>query len=219
MSEISEKQQLIDEIQFLKKILKHIEDQLNSSSQVIRLVPISDFLKELSKSTQKQDMVDSNLEPTIEQDSVSSTNRETEDIKSYEILSIEGIINLIHIGNRKPLEQFKLKAKIVAAATREGSQYGKTRPQEIIISDEKNQQFKLQNWHKSKDQELKDLKDKWVIFDSVYLKENDSRFPDNQVMGFTIKGEYIQFSIHSSKKFKIVPKDGTKEREEMRNDH
>lgn len=197
MSETSERQQLIEELQSIKERIKKIEDQL------------------ADKGIQKQDMVVSKLEPTIEQDSVSpsegealdtvSTSKgETIDIKPYEILTIEGIINLINIGNRKPLEQFKLQAKIVVASTREGSQYGKTRPQEVIIADEKNNQFKLLNWHKSMDQELRDLKDQWVVFDSVYLKENDPRFLDNQFMFFTIKGQSIQFSIHSSKKFKII---------------
>ena len=166
MSDISEKQQLLDKLQSLEERIKKIEDQLN--------LPVPSELEG------------------------------TEDIKPHEILTIEGIINLIHIGNRKPLEQFKLKAKIIVAASREGSQYGKTRPQEIIIANEKNQQLKLLNWHKSMDQELKDLKDKWVIFDSVYLKENDIRFPDNQFMFFRVRGEEIQFSIHSSKKFKVV---------------
>ena len=146
----------------------------------------------------------------IEQDSVPSELEGTEDIKPYEILTIEGIINLIHIRNWERLKQFKLQAKIVVAATRESSQYGKTRPQEIIISDEKNQRFKLLNWHKSMDQKLKDHKDKWVVFDSAFLKQNDIRFPDNQFMFFTIRGEEVQFSFHSSSKFRIVT---TKERE------
>lgn len=135
---------------------------------------------------------------------ISCSEQEIGDIKPYEILTIEGIINLIHIRNWERLKQFKLKAKIVAAATREGSQYGKTRPQGIIIADEKNQRFKLLNWHSGMDQKLKDLKDQWVIFDSVYLKENDIRFPDDQFMFFTIQGESIQYSIHSSKQFRIV---------------
>ena len=192
MSEISEEQQLTNRIQALEERMKKLEDQL------------------VGKGIQKQDMVTTKKAvakdngEAIEQDSVPSELEGTEDIKPYEILTIEGIINLIHIRNWERLKQFKLQAKIVVAATRESSQYGKTRPQEIIISDEKNQRFKLLNWSKSLDQELKDLKDQWVIFDSVYLKENDRRFPDNQFMFFTIRGEEVQFSFHSSKKFKII---------------
>lgn len=196
MSEISERQQLIDELQLIKERIKKIEDQLIGSG------------------TQKQDVVDPKLEPTLEQDksldlaakkvSVSSPKEKTEDTKIHDVLTIEGIINLINIRSFKPLKDFRLLGKIVTAATREGSQYGKTRPQEIIIADEKNQRFKMLNWHKSMDQKLKDHKDKWVIFDSVYLKENDRRFPDNQSMEFKVSGELRQYNIHSSKKFRIV---------------
>jgi len=166
LSETSERQQLIDELQLIKERIKKIEDQLN--------LPISSSFEEIG------------------------------DIKPHDILTIESVINLINVRNWERLKQFKLKAKILVAATREGSQYGKTRPQEIIIADEKNQRFKLLNWHKGMDQELKDHKDKWVIFNSVYLKENDRRFPDNQFMEFKVSGELRQYNIHSSKKFRIV---------------
>ncbi len=149
---------------------------------------VKDRIKHLEKQLQK-------LDPeTIEQ-----TENPTPDV-----LTIEGVINLINIRNFKCLENFKLLAIIVIALKREASKYSKTRPQEIIIGDERNQRFKLLNWHKSMDQKLLQGKDHWVIFDSVYLKENDSRFPDNRFMDFDIAGELKQFNIYSSKNFKVI---------------
>lgn len=171
------------ELNLVKDRIKHLEREL----------------EKLGPGVQKQDTVTPSEGGTDSGEAIEQTEKLTPDV-----LTIDGVVNLINIRNFKRLENFKLLAMIVFALKRETSKYGKTRPQKIIIADEKNQRFQLLNWHKSMDQKLLHGKDHWVILDSVYLKENDRRFPDNRFLEFEIAGELRQYNIHSSKNFKVI---------------
>lgn len=120
------------------------------------------------------------------------------------VLTIDSIINLIHIRNFERLKYFKLIAKIEMIYAREKSKYGKVKPQIILISNGKEKQFKLLNWHISLDEKLQSYPGKWALFEFVYIKENNKQFFDPQIVVFKIGSNEVQFNIHSSSKKFIV---------------